>query len=140
MNPRNTDAYREYRRAYMQKWRQTNPESARKADKNNRLRHAKRVAKNKRDAYDRNQPSYVAKARAHQLKKFTPKWADLKKIESFYFLAAKMTKKTGVKHSVDHIVPLRGENVTGLHCEFNLQVLTLSENMKKRNHMPGQAP
>jgi hypothetical protein len=35
--------------------------------------------------------------------------------------------------SVDHIIPLNNPLVCGLHCEFNLQLLPLSDNIKKNN-------
>lgn len=60
----------------------------------------------------------------------TPYWADLKKIEEFY-------KNRPEGCHVDHIVPLNGANVCGLHVLENLQYLTVEENLKKSNfHVP----
>ena len=63
----------------------------------------------------------------------TPKWADANEIRKFYETAALLTKNTGVRHEVDHIVPLRGKTVSGLHVPANLRVITKVENMKKGN-------
>jgi hypothetical protein len=60
-----------------------------------------------------------------------PHWADRAAIERVYLQARQMTEKTGIQHSVDHIVPLLGETVCGLHIDCNLQVLTLSDNSRK---------
>src|SRR5574343_262986 len=57
----------------------------------------------------------------------TPPWANLKAIEAIYQEAA--TKGL----TVDHVIPLRGKLVSGLHVENNLQLLTKSENSKKGN-------
>jgi 5-methylcytosine-specific restriction endonuclease McrA len=50
-----------------------------------------------------------------------------------YKKAAELTKMTGVCHEVDHIIPLQGKNISGLHCPLNLQILTKSENSRKGN-------
>lgn len=64
-------------------------------------------------------------------KQATPPWADREAILAMYREAARRTIETGVRHSVDHIVPLRGKDVCGLHVESNLQILTFAENASK---------
>lgn len=75
------------------------------------------------------------KRRAAKLRA-TPPWADAKAIEEFYVKAAYLTATTGIRHEVDHIYPLQGRLVCGLHCETNLQILTKTENIRKHNRMP----
>jgi len=65
--------------------------------------------------------------------KATPKWADLEKIKTIYQEAARLETFTGIPMHVDHVVPLGSKIVCGLNCEQNLQILTKSENIAKRN-------
>jgi hypothetical protein len=72
----------------------------------------------------------------HYFGRPTPCWlteADWRKMDEMYFLAKRLTKETGIRHEVDHIIPLNGEFVSGLHVPGNLQILTKSENSAKRN-------
>lgn len=55
-----------------------------------------------------------------------PKWADLNKIKEIY-------NKCPEGYHVDHVIPLQGKIVCGLHIDINLQYLTATENMKKSN-------
>lgn len=76
-----------------------------------------------------------AKRRAEEIQA-APKWltrSDWKEMAAMYGLAHKMSKETGIVHHVDHVVPLCGRNVCGLHIPINLQVLPASENMRKHN-------
>lgn len=91
------------------------------------------------NAYHKANPG-KARARASKRKaallQRTPAWLteeDHRKIEDYYILAEYMEIATGVPYHVDHIVPLQGNNVSGLHVPSNLQVITASENRSKSN-------
>ena len=94
-------------------------------------------------AYKRNNPSknlaYLAKRRCAQLKR-TPAWlteTDQWMIEQAYELSALRTKLFGFAWHVDHVIPLQGKYVSGLHIPSNLQVIPATENLRKANkHLP----
>lgn len=87
--------------------------------------------------YQENPHHYVEKAvrRRRAQDAATPAWADLKAIRMIYLMAARLTKETGIPHHVDHVIPLKGRNVCGLHVETNLQVLPAKANLSKANKL-----
>jgi len=118
--------------------------------KENREKHTKQAKewrkKNKDKVYSAS--SKYAKANPHKVNVWimerhaakmrrTPKWLtedDKWMIEEIYRLASLRTKMFGVKWHVDHIIPLRGKIVSGLHVPSNLQVIPGKENNMKYNH------
>lgn len=65
-----------------------------------------------------------------------PSWSteqDREDILKIYELAKKLENLFGVKYHVDHVIPLNGENVCGLHTPTNLQILESSLNVRKSN-------
>jgi len=73
--------------------------------------------------------AYEARRRARELKA-TPAWADHQKIAVVYANAVYL-RSIGIDVQVDHVLPLQGRLVCGLHVENNLQLILASENRKK---------
>lgn len=101
-------------------------------------RRVERRAKNIRDWTERNRGRVNAKnALRHAIKlRATPAWLtkeQRQEIRDWYVLAA------AVGWEVDHIVPLRGDIVSGLHVPWNLQLLPEAENIAKKNKLTAEA-
>jgi hypothetical protein len=105
------------------RWKKANPERTAEISKKSRLKHKARVLANK------------AKYRATKRNK-TPKWVNkdhLMMIKEAYDLAILRTKLFGFVWHVDHVIPLNGTIVSGLHVIENLQVIPGKENLLKNN-------
>lgn len=85
-----------------------------------------------------NRPRLNAKSKAYVLsrERRTPQWLtaeDFWVLEEAYALAALRTKLFGFRWDVDHIIPLHGALVSGLHVPQNVQVIPASLNQSKSN-------
>jgi hypothetical protein len=77
----------------------------------------------------------IAKREAAEINR-TPKWLcqnDFELMETYYDLAHYLTECTDIKWNVDHIIPLQGKNISGLHVPENLRVIPAQENYIKNN-------
>lgn len=124
--------------AYLNKWRQDNPNhskgnrsevSARYYEKNKEriLQYTANYRKENLSQY-----AHYASVRHTRQLDAMPDWLteeQVREIKSFYERAALMQEPT----HVDHIVPLQGKNVCGLHVPWNLQLLPAIENIRKGN-------
>lgn len=95
----------ELTREYARKWRAANPDIARAMVRGKQARRAQAM----------------------------PPWADRNAIQAIYAEAKRLEDLDGVPRHVDHIIPIKGKTVCGLHVADNLQVLTASKNLEKSN-------
>lgn len=117
-------------RSRHRKYRDQNRERVNKISTESYHRHRDKNLKKNKIYKENNKPKfreYQARRRLHT-KKATPKWANLDTIRLFYECCPDGCH-------VDHIIPLRGKNVCGLHVENNLQWLPIKENLRKHNKM-----
>ena len=115
---RNADKLQEYLRRY----RQENSEAARR-------RSREWYARNPEKVYEKSAAERAVRARA------TPPWVDRKALLAVYTIA-KALRRAGRDVHVDHIVPINGRHVCGLHVPWNLQIIPASENVRKGNKLP----
>lgn len=103
-------------------------------------RPAEEKRRNRAEYKDRNVDVVRAdtSVRKRRHREATPKWLTKQErlqMRDLYVQARKMTELTRERYVVDHIVPLRGEEVCGLHVPWNLRVITQDENLKKSNKL-----
>ena len=85
---------------------------------------------------NRHKKNAVAAKRRASKKQATPKWLtehDHKVIEAKYAMATWLSAVVGIQYHVDHIIPLNGINVSGLHVPDNLSVIPAKDNIIKGN-------
>lgn len=139
---KNNPEYKEYRRLLKAKlfqdpsWRQAKKLKDQEYYKRNSSSIKVRVRQ-----YQKENKALIRKwvgSRKKAFKLATPKWLtkeQRREMENFYWLASDLKRVTGDDYHVDHIIPLQGENVCGLHVPWNLQVLPSDVNLSKGNRL-----
>lgn len=94
-----------------------------------------------KDTHKQANPDYyktLVSFRRRRFRDATPPWLTHRQkteIRELYKIAITMSKTTGERYVVDHIIPLQGETVCGLHVPWNLRVITQEENLAKSNRL-----
>lgn len=99
---------------------------------------AKRAYRRKHKEANPEMYKALVSLRRRRFRDATPLWitpAQKASIRKLYEQAAELSKITGERYVVDHIVPLRSHEVCGLHVPWNLRVITQEENLKKSNKL-----
>ena len=120
---RYAQANKERKSLYLKEWRKKNP---------NYMTKYRKINKDK--------CAYYSMKRLSKKLKRTPQWLTetyLNEIQSFFTNSKKLTELHKIKYVVDHIIPLQGKNVSGLHVPWNLQIITQQENSAKNNLFDG---
>jgi hypothetical protein len=122
----NADKEKAIARIRSAEWRKLNPNQA--------------GAKIAKQNWKKNNPGKVradtVKRRTAKLNR-TPTWLD--RVQSaeieFTYEYCSALRSIGLNYHVDHIVPLQGKSVSGLHVPWNLQVIHATENIRKSNNL-----
>lgn len=126
------------RAEHLVKWRKKNPAKVKQHNDTQYASHTEKIKAHVQKWARKNPAKVLTYTRASQTKKRmrNPKWltADEKwMIGQAYELAAIRTKMFGFTWHVDHIIPLQGKFVSGLHTPYNLQVIPGVDNVRKSN-------
>lgn len=117
----------ESRKAYMAQYADQNRDKIRKIASNWQKKNKGKVNANtalRHTAKMKRKPTWLSKE-------------DKLKIRCLYQVASMYSKHSDKKWHVDHIIPLQGETVSGLHVPWNLRVIPAVDNMKKNNNYYG---
>lgn len=126
---KNNRKFRENNIDYFKQWWRLHPN---KASEYNSRAYAVRAKSNWRQC-NRGHTNYLSRRRQRYVRQATPGWADCETIKQLYVQASTLSEVLGVVHHVDHIIPLRGDLVCGLHTPDNMQIITKQANLRKGN-------
>jgi hypothetical protein len=118
--------------------RLSNPEKEKERKRLEYYKHREKHLATKKEYRKNNRGKINAlnSANKKRIRQAIPKWVDKehkKRIKELYELAELRTRMFGYAWHVDHIIPIKGDNVCGLHVAENLRVIIGKENISKKN-------
>jgi hypothetical protein len=127
---------RDKRRTSYLNWVMNNPEKAKTNSINYRKRNRHKLSARTKAWAMNNPDKYKLLKIAYQNRRYqaTPLWYETDLVKHLYLKRDQLSKLWGITLHVDHIIPLQGKNVCGLHCWNNLQLLEASLNQSKSNN------
>lgn len=119
-------------KSIIQKRKDKDPELFREKSRDSMRKHRSQLSESERLSTWRRQRA----DRRAAINKAKPKWltgSQKAHIKRTYRLAQIISEETNKKYHVDHIIPLRGDNICGLHVPWNLRVIPAESNLQKGN-------
>ncbi len=121
-----------------QSFRKNEPEKSKLSKRMDYMKHRESNLAKKKIYRQENKGKIAAlnASRKKVVKLRTPSWLtdfDKLKIKCMYQMAAMYARENGEQFHVDHVIPLQGVNVSGLHVPLNLQIMRGVENIGKKN-------
>ena len=110
-------------RATALRWKYNNKDKVKINEEKYRLNHPEKM-------------EWSLSQRRKSVKQATVKWTNKKLVSKIYRLRSRLNKIAGyVKYHVDHVIPLQGKDISGLHVETNLRISLATDNLLKGNRI-----
>jgi len=131
----NREEILEYKKGYYKSNRETLLKKSSEYQRNNKEGTRERVRRYRNTDKGRDNANSQRNHRRRREKHASLGRSFRKQVLEIYKQSKEISRATGVVHEVDHIIPLLGRDVCGLHVPWNLQIIPREENRAKTNRV-----